>query len=119
MQRSMVQLVREKITVEELKKMAKNMLGDFVKAVVDIEQEIMAVDAELHADEESILLEQGSKQEHLWGINIYPEFVGDKRWIEFDSMINLRPSFGNNSRSVGDQKIQKRIINVVNKLVAK
>jgi len=95
------------------------MFGDLVKAVVDIEKEIMVVDAELHADEESILLEQGSNQEDLWGINIYPEFVGDKRWIEFDSMINFRPSWGNRSRSVDDPKIQKRIINIVNKLVTK
>ena len=114
-----MRVIHEKITIEELKKMASRMFGGLVKAVVDIEKEIMVVDAELHADEEAMLLEQGSNQEHLWGINIYPEFVGDKRWIEFDSMINLRPSLGNKSRSVDDSKIQKRIINIVNKLVVK
>jgi hypothetical protein len=70
-----------------------------VKAVVDVEKEIMAVDAELHADEEALLLEKGSRQEDLWGINIYPEMPENER-IEFDAMINLRPSQGNRTRGV-------------------
>ena len=114
-----MQIIDEKITINELKKMSARMFGDLVKAVVDIEKEIMAIDAELHADEEGMLLEQGSQQEHLWGINIYPELVGNKHWIEFNSMINLRPSSGNKSRGVDDLKIQKRIIHIVNKLVTK
>ncbi len=92
------------------------MFGNFVKAVVDIEREIMAVDADLHADEEILLLENGSKQENLWGINIYPEIAGDD-FVEFDSMINLRPSRGNRSRGVEDVEIQKRILEIINKLV--
>lgn len=93
------------------------MFGDLVKAVVDLEKQIMAVDAELHADEEALLLEKSSKQQNLWGINLYPEFFGTNDFIEFDSMINLRPSSGNKSRGVDDDKIQKQIIELVNKLV--
>jgi len=87
-----------------LKTMSEKTFGVLVKAVMDIEKEIIIVDAELHADQESILLENGSKQENLWGINIHPNVEGDS-WIEFDSMINLRPSWGNRSRGVEDPKI--------------
>jgi len=97
--------------------MASKMFENLVKAVVDIEQGIMAVDAGLHADEEGLLLETGSKQEHLWGINIYPDHIGTERFIVFDSMINLRPSWGNKSRGVDDSKIQEKIKNIVHTLV--
>jgi len=104
-----------KILKGELKLMSENSFGDLVKAVVDIENEIMAVDAELHADQEKVLIENGSKQENLWGINLYPDDTED--FIEFDSMINLRPSWGNLSRGVDDENIQDKIIKIVNNLV--
>ena len=92
------------------------MFGNLVKAVVDVEKEIMVVDGELHADEEALLLEKGSQQKSLWGINIYPEIQGEE-WIEFDSMINLRPSFQNLSRGVDDLSVRRKIRKIVNKLV--
>lgn len=98
--------------------MAKGMFGDFVKAVVDIEKGVMVVNGELHADEEAYLLEKGSKQKDLWGINLYPGVKG-RGWIEFDSMINVRPSVGNNSRSVENAKIREAIVKTVNALVEK
>ena len=110
-------IVRKSVSLDELKKMAEKMYGGLVKAVVDIEQGIMVVDAELHADEEALLLEEGSKQDYLWGINIYPNNIGKENWIEFDSMINLRPSQGNRSRSVEDKKIQEKIVAIVRKLI--
>jgi len=106
-----------KVSINEIKLMSENMFGDLVKAVVDIEKEIMVVDAELHADQEKILLEKGSLQENLWGINLYPDDFQDEDFIEFDSMINLRPSWGNRSRGVDDENIQQKIIEIVNKLV--
>lgn len=99
--------------------MAENMFGDLVKAVVDINSKIMAVDAELHADQEKVLLENGAKQENLWGINLYPDSYNEEDFIEFDSMINLRPSWGNTSRGVDDKNIQNKIIEIVNNLVTK
>ncbi len=115
-----MKIVTESISLVELKEMAKKMYGSLVKAVVDIEQEIMVVDAEFHADEEMLLLEEESKQDNLWGINLYPDYINDAdKWIEFDSMINIRPSFGNRSRYVEDPKIRATIITIVNKLVQK
>jgi hypothetical protein len=90
--------------------------SELVKAVVDIENGIMAIGGELHADEEQVLLEQGSKQEHLWGINLYPDETTDD-WIEFDSMINVRPLQGNRSRSVENPALQQTIRSIVAKLV--
>jgi len=113
-----MQVVEEKISIEELKQIAEKMYGDLVKAVVDVEKEIMVVDADLHADEEYLLLELGSNQKNLWGINIHPN-ITDESWIEFDSMINLRPSQRNRSRYVDDPDIREKIIRIVNKLVAK
>jgi hypothetical protein len=105
--------VKKEISIKELKDMSTKMFGDLVKAVVDIEKRLLVVDAELHSDEEAYLLELGSKQENLWGINIYPDLDFDNR-IEFDSMINLRPSQNNNSRGVDDENIRKQILDIVN-----
>ena len=111
-----MKIIQEKIPINDLKQMAQNRFGDLVKAVVDIERKIMVVDAELHADEEALLLKNGSKQENLWGINIYPELLPEER-IEFDSMINLRPNVGNRSRGVDDPSIRDKITAAVNGLI--
>ncbi len=111
-----MRIIEETIVLEELKVMAKERFGNLVKAVVDIERGIMAVDGELHADEEAMLLEKGSKQENLWGINIYPEMSGEDM-VEFDSMINVRPTQENYSRGVESEEIRRKIIEVVNKLL--
>lgn len=76
----------------------------------------MAIDADLHADEESLLLEQGSLQDYLWGINIYPQRNADDM-IEFDSMINMRPGQGNNSRGVKDSAVREKILAVARALI--
>lgn len=113
-----MKIIDKNISIKELKEMAENMFGNLVKAVIDIEKGVMAVDAELHADEEYLLLENGSEQKNLWGINIYPE-IDDENRIEFDSMINLRPAQGNKTRGIEDIDIQKKIISLVNKIITK
>jgi len=105
-------IITEKLTLAELKRMADQTFGDLVKAVVDINKELIAVDAELHSDLEALLLNDGSKQKDLWGINFYPDIHGDE-FIEFDSMINMRPSQGNRARGVEDGEIRKKIIEIV------
>jgi len=111
-----MKIIKDKILIFELRKMAEQMFGNLVKVVVDVEKKIMVVDGELHSDEEALLLEKGSQQKNLWGINIYPEVQGSD-WIEFDSMINLRPSFQNISRGVDDLNVRKRIRKIVDELV--
>ena len=112
----MIQILRSPIARHVLQKLADEMFGDLVKAVVDVPREIVAVGGELHADEESLLLEDGSKQQDLWGISIYPS-MHDESMVEFDSMINVRPSQGNRSRSVEDAATRTKIIEIVKKMV--
>jgi hypothetical protein len=113
-----IKIVKDSISKKELGDIAKKQFGDLVKAVVDIEQGIMAIGGELHADEEVVLIEQeGSKREYTWGINLYPEKTRED-WIGFDSLINLKPSFGNRSRGVDSPEIQKEIRNIIEKLVS-
>lgn len=109
-------IITTPITRVELKKIAKERFGDLVKAVVDTENRIIALGSELHADEEAALLAQGSLQNNLWGINLYPDIQGDN-WIEFDSMINVRPSQNNRSRSVEDKIIRQKITEIVDSLI--
>ncbi|OGZ35411.1 MAG: hypothetical protein A3A94_00670 [Candidatus Portnoybacteria bacterium RIFCSPLOWO2_01_FULL_43_11] len=112
-----MKIIKKSISREEIKKIAREQFGDLVKAVVDVEKEIMAIGGELHADEEVLLMEkEGSKRENTWGINIYPE-KSDDELIEFDSMINLKPAFGNRSRDVESQKIKEQIRKIVKKLI--
>ncbi len=113
-----MRIIKDKITIKELKEIASGGFGNLVKAVVDIESGIMAIDAELHSDQETLLLEKGSKQKDLWGINLYPELDGED-FIEFDSMINIRPSQNNRSRGVDNPETRGKIKVIVNKLVAK
>lgn len=111
-----IQLITQPITRAELKKIAEGRFGDMVKAVVDLEKNIMAIGGEMHADEEVFLIEQGSEQKNLWGINIYPERDSADD-VEFDSMINIRPRQGNRSRSVESEDTQNEIKKLVRILV--
>ena len=90
-----MKILSKQITIEELKSIAAQGFRDVVKAVVDVEKEIISIDAELHSDLVAYCIDKGSNQIHLWGINYYPTLEED--FIEFDSMINLRPSQGNRS----------------------
>jgi len=113
-----MKLVNSCISLHELHKMSENMFQKLVKAVVDIEKEIMVVDAVMHADQELLLLEEHkSEQKNLWGIHLYPDNYGQESFIVFDSMINLRPSFGNRTRGVDDVHTQQKIKAIVTKLV--
>src|SRR3989344_5844357 len=112
-----MKIIRSPITRAGLKQMAREQFGDLVKAVVDIEQRIMVIGGELHADEEVLLMEEAqSKREHTWGVNLYPDKSGGE-FIDFDSMINLKPSMGNRTRGVDDPAIREKIKVIIQKLV--
>ncbi|MEI0702634.1 DUF5674 family protein [Brachyspira intermedia] len=111
-------IIKESIEVSEIKNMLGNFFTDMVKGVVDIEKNELALDAELHSDLESLLIENGSLQKNLWVINIYPE-LDDEDFIEFDSWINIRPADNNRSRYVEDENIRNKIIEILNNLIIK
>ena len=110
-------ILQEPISRDTLMAMLENHFSDMVKGVVDTERELLALNAELHADLETLLLKSGSKQEHLWGINLYPDMEGEDL-VEFDSLINIRPWQGNRSRGVEDDSIRRKIREVVSKWVS-
>ena len=87
-----------------------------IKAVVDIDKKIIALDAELHADLENLLMQERSKQEHLWGINLFLD-KGKRGWIEYTALINIRPSMGNRSMEVESPDVQQQITEVVYSLI--
>lgn len=107
----------DKISVAELKAMAEKMYGNLVKADVDLARHTLVVDMELHADGEAYLLEQGSRQEDVWGVNLYPPKFGTDEFVEFDSMINIRPRQGNLSRSVEDPVVRTKISDLIKERV--
>ena len=107
----------KKIKLSELRELASNLYGDMIKADVDIERKQIVIDAELHADIEQYMLDNGSRQEDLWGINIYPDQYGTPDFIEFDSIINIRPRQCNRSRYVEDTGIRNRIVDIVNEAI--
>lgn len=108
--------VAEPISLADLRALVPGRFRDFVKGVIDLQRGIMLLDADMHADQEAVLLAEGSRQVDLWGINVYPQLDAPD-WLEFDSMINLRPSFGNRSRGVDDEATRTAIATLVESLV--
>ncbi len=90
--------------------------GPMIKAVVDVKNNIIAIDSNMHYELEQELLKNNSKQDDLWGINLYPEQDGVD-FIEFDSMINIRPRQNNRSRDVENGEIKEKIIKIINEKI--
>jgi hypothetical protein len=111
-----VKILKSKIARQELTEKHLEYFKSMLKAVVDLEKEIIAIDAELHSDLEVLLLEEGSKQENLWGINLYP--LKDKEnFIEYTALINIRPHQNNYSMEIEDLQTKEKINKIVNKLI--
>ncbi|MFC1770344.1 DUF5674 family protein [Candidatus Margulisiibacteriota bacterium] len=109
-------IINKTISKEYLQEIAKQRFGDMVKGVIDISTKELALGGELHADQEALLIEKGNEQDNLWGINIYVEEPFPEN-IEFDSIINIRPSQNNRSRNVDDPEIQKIILAILQELL--
>ncbi len=114
-----MKVVKDKIEITELRDMAKKMHGELVKAMVDIEKGIMAVDAPMHSDLLELLIqEENSEPRNLWGVNIHPDKAGED-FIEFDSMMNLKPALGNKTRSVENPETREKILSIVSGIIKK
>lgn len=109
-------ILNSPISRAELKEYAANTFGDMIKCVADVDKGLLAIDADLHADLERLLLENGSQQESLWGFNLYPDETGVD-FIEYDSLINIRSWQGNPVRDVLDQEVREKIAGIVNKFI--
>ena len=111
-----IKVFNSKVSKEELLALAKEGYGDMVKGVIDINKHLLALGGELHADCEQVLIEQGSKQADLWGFNIYPGKTREE-YLEYTSLINIRPRQGNMSREIKDLNLRGQIKKIVDEMV--
>lgn len=111
-----IKIVKDEISLQEVSRMAKEQYGDMVKAVVDVEKEIMAIGGELHADANEAIIKSGSDQKDTWGISLYPEKDKDNQ-IVFNSFINVKPLSDNKSLSIESEQIKEKIRKIVSKLI--
>ena len=111
-----IKVFNSKVSKENLSALAQSSYVDMVKGVVDVDKKVVALGGELHADAEQILLDQGSKQANLWGFNIYPEKTRED-YLEYTSMINIRPKQGNMQREIKDIKLRSQIKNIIDEMV--
>lgn len=112
-----MEIIFKKISRDELNKMDSGYFEDKIKAVVDIEKQIIGVDAELHADIEGALIEEGSELRNLWGINFLADEDEIEEFVKFDSLINIHPKQNNRSRDVEDENIRNKILEAVEKWI--
>ena len=111
-----MKIITEPTSLSELWLTRKVGFEDMMKMVVDVEQEIIGDDAELHADLEALLLDNGSRQPNPWGINIYPD-QSDEDYIEFTALINIRPSQANRSMELEDPQTLHKIREICSRLL--
>lgn len=107
----MILIMRTKATQEEIKKMSEDYQG-YIKVVVDVERKILAGGGERHSDAEKMLLEDGSKQENLWGGGVDWE----TKEIDYNSIINLRPK-QNKSRDILSENIRSKFDKIIKDLL--
>jgi hypothetical protein len=111
-----MKIIDSPISLKKLWQECESGLTEIIKIVLDIENKIIAVDAEMHADLEELLLEKGSKQEYLWGANLYPE-KGGEDFIEYTAFINIRPALNNRSMEIEDENIRREIEQLIDQLI--
>ena len=108
----MIYIIREKATPEQIKEMLQ-MLEAYIKLAVDIDRGILAGGGAMHADCESLLLDDGSQQEFIWGADWDPV----AQQVTFESLINIRPRQNNPSMEILDPNIQAKVAEVTKRLL--
>lgn len=111
-----MEIITKRISLSKLKTENMTIFTSMLKADVDVAMRIIAVDAELHADLESLLLEDGSYQENIWGINLYPSKTKEE-FIEYTALINIRPSQQNFSMEIEDMEVRQKIKDIIEELI--
>ncbi len=108
----MIHLLKGKAVPAQVQEMLQEYDG-MIKIVVDIRRRVLSGGGEMHADCETVLLDDGSEQDDLWGANWYPS---DQR-IEFESLINIRPRLGNRNILIQDENLRKQVESVTRELL--
>src|SRR5512145_3339240 len=108
----MIHLLRQRATSEQIGQMLEE-YEEMIKIVVDIRRRVLGGGGEMHADCESVLLEDGSEQDDLWGANWYPS----EQRIEFESLINIRPRLGNRNILIQDENLRRQVESVTREIL--
>ncbi len=111
-----IEIIRKKVSLAKVGELAKSSYGDMVKGVVDLRRKVIALGGELHADAEALLLQDGARQDDLWGFNLFPDRPKEE-WIQYTSFINIRPAHGNRSQEIQDEKLKKAIREIIEALI--
>jgi hypothetical protein len=112
-----IEIIKEKINREYLKKFLDRPFKEVVKFVVDVEKGLIALGGELHSDAQELLIEQGSDGQNLWGGSIFLSENGKKTIIEYSALINIKPSQKNFSMDIKTQNIREKIRSVLKKFI--
>jgi hypothetical protein len=105
-------IIKERATLEQVEQMLET-LRVYIKVVVDIERGILAGGGEKHAWCEAVLLEDGSRQRDIWGVDWTPF----NQSIDYESIINIRPSQNNRSMIIQDHAIRERVKQITEDLI--
>ncbi len=108
----MIHVLDKQATPEQIAEMLQE-YEDMIKIVVDIRRRVLSGGGEMHADCESVLLEDGSEQDDLWGANWYPT----EERIAFKSLINIRPRLGNRNIVIQSQELRAAVEGVTREIL--
>lgn len=111
-----IRIIEDIISLEELKTVGREFYESMVKGVVDTEKRIVVFGGEYHADANNVLIEHGSRQEHIWGFNIQFDLPRGE-WVECISLINIRPAAGNRTMEIEDPELRATIVEIVNEKI--
>lgn len=108
-----IHIIRERATPEQIAEMAEAFGGALIKLAVDVERGVLAGGGGLHSDCEQALLENGSRQEDIWGADWLP-MTGE---VRTEAMINIRPRQGNYGMEIQSPEVRQRVEQIVRRLL--
>jgi hypothetical protein len=106
-----IPIIRNRATQEQIREMLEE-LKTYIKLAIDVERNVLAGGGEYHADCEEVLLEDGSRQEDIWGADWYP----DSKKVVFGALINIRPHQGNRGMEIEDPQLRAKIETMIRRL---
>ena len=108
----MIYLLREPASPAQTLEMHQE-YEKMIKIVVDVRRRLLSGGGEMHSDCETVLLDNGSEQDDLWGANWYPA----EQRIEFESLINIRPRQGNRNILIQDEDIRQQVESITREIL--
>lgn len=100
----MIIVLDRKITPEEFEH-AREAYPDYIKTVMDVEREILAVGGEYHIDCEDVLIKGGSKPENLYGGG----YRISTKEVEYMALSNFKPAQNKTTYEIMDGKIRRKL----------